>query len=468
MKHSFLKFPHKSVSYLPKMQTRRFPGLARSGSSSYKSDGGKDDDDASEEQKQLLTKIRGLLKTEFETRGMQDGKKVEDLITAYFKDLPLETIRGYKAAIEESQENVRTMAERLEKLEKRGGSPDYATRKNVREQLKDYLEKNKDAWDRFRNGESKAFGQREGNADITLQVRAAATMTIATGSNSSAFVPNVEVEPGLTDLARNRPFIEQYANASNTSSSRIVWAEKTNPQGEAAFLGEGGVKPLISFEYVTRQSFAKKVADKIKISTEMFEDVDFIAAEIESELAYQVDIKTDEDLLTGAGDGTESNTNLKGLVSFVGGFVLTSIHTTTPNYFDVIRASIAQIVSLNHVPTHLFISPIDGANMDLTKDENGRPLAMEYKTQDGKLFRVQPIETNQIEVGSFLLGDMTKFFIRNYKPFAVSYGYVNDDFEKNLFTVIGERRLHSYVKTNHIGAFVYDQFADVQTAITAA
>lgn len=342
--------------------------------------------------------------------------------------------------------------------------------KSVRDQLKAFHEKNKDKLNAFLTGETKSFGaekDKDGNMVAGIQLKAPGTITIPTHSNGSAFVPQVEVIPGLVDLVRNRPFIEQYTDTSSTNRARIVWTEKTNPEGEAAWLLEGEVKPLIDFEWISRESYAKKVAAKIKVSTESLQDVDWMAAEIEAELKYQVDIETDEALLAGTGDGTSATAEIKGLTQYVGGYVLTSIQTTTPNYFDVLRAARAQIVSLNFDPTHVFINPIDGANMDLTKDANGRPIMMEYRDNEGRLFRLQPIETNQIPVGSFLMGDMRRYKVRNYQPFSVYYGWVNDDFERNLVTVIGERRLHSYLATNHIGAFVYDQFADVQTAITA-
>jgi HK97 family phage major capsid protein len=343
--------------------------------------------------------------------------------------------------------------------------------KSVRDQLKGYLDGKKSDFEAFLRGEKQSFGVRQlANGDMTgdLEVKVPATITVGTHSGGSAFVPQVELVPGLVDLARNRPFLESFANVSNTNRSRIVWTEKFNPEGQAAFLGEGGVKPLIDFEYRTPESFAKKVAAKIKVSTEALQDIDWMAAEIEAELKYQVDIEVDEALLAGTGDGTSTALPLKGLTSYAGGYVLTTITTTTPNNFDALRAAFAQIVSLNFEPTHVFINPIDGANMDLVKDSQGRPIMMEYRDQRGRLFRLQPVETNQIPVGSFLMGDMSKFRVRNYIPFSIYWGWVNDDFEKNLVTIIGERRLHSYVYNNQVGAFIYDTFADVKTAITAA
>jgi HK97 family phage major capsid protein len=430
-----------------------------------------------DEKEMLLAEIKTQVASEFQTRNFQSKQDVEAAVEEKMKsikDLPLDALRAYqqdkedmkklindqKAALEAQGLELRAIKESQQKA-----IPD---RKTIASQIRAAIEKDKAGWERFKNRESNSFGQVKGDAAIAVETRAAATMTIAGSTGSSVFVPTVEVLPGMVDLARNKPFLENYANTTNTGSSRIVWTEKTNPQGSAAFIGEGGLKPLISFEITTRESFAKKVADKIKVSTEMLDDVDFIAGEIENELRYQVDIKVDAELLAGAGDGTVGATTLKGLGTAVGGYALTTVKTTSPNNYDAIRAAIAQIVSLNFSPNTLFINPIDSANMDLVKDTQGRPLAMEYKDGQGRIYRLQPVETNQVPQGKVLIGDMSRFKIRNYQPFSIAYGWVNDDFEKNLVTVIGERRLHAFLAANEVGAFVYDTFANIKTAITAA
>lgn len=414
-----------------------------------------------------------LLAVKKATKGLWDEKgekmnvdfeklalKFAEIEDINVKELLGEGENGFKMILKRQGEVINQLKEL------KGAGP--AAVKSVKVQLTEYFEKNKTALESFRNGESKAFGVTKGDdgqMGAGIEIKAAATIT--SGQAGTVFTPGVEVEPGLTPLYRNKPFIEDYANTSTTNRARIVWTEKYNPQGQAGFIAEGGVKPLISFTWREFESYAKKVADKIKVSTEALDDIDWMAAEIQTELKYQVDILVDVDLLSGPGDGSSGNPELQGLVSLIGGYVLTTVLTTTPNNYDALRAVYAQIISLNFMPTNVFINPIDGANMDLVKDANGRPLAMEYKDAAGQIMRITPIETNQMPIGFFLMADMTKFRIRNYKAFAVYFGWVNDDFEKNLVTIIAERRLHSFVKRNEFGAFVYDTFANVKTAITA-
>lgn len=325
------------------------------------------------------------------------------------------------------------------------------------EQLKD--PKKKAEFDNWRS---------KGEGWFTLELKAAATMTIAQTNTDYAgnipYVPNPQFVPGLINLVRNRPFLKQFANYGATSSPVIVWVEKINPQGTAQFIGEGVAKPLGSFEYQAHRSDAKKVAEKMKVSEEMITDVDFMSAEIRNELMYQVDIATDNALLTGNGSGT----NLAGITSFVGGYVLTTIKTTVPNQMDAIRAAIGQIASFNFYPNYAFVNPIDAANMDMVKTTQNAYVIPPFMTANGMSIKgVQVVETNQIPQGYFLCADMTRFIIRDYIAFLVKYGWENDDFTKNLITVLGEERLHSYIATNHLHAFVYDTFANVQTAITA-
>lgn len=454
MKRTNLKFPSRPISYLPKMATRRFPGLARHGNAAYKSDGD-DDDDGDDERAKLLKDIQKKVGNEIEKRGFVPKSEVEALIAEQFKGMDLEALRKYKKDSEENAETIRNLAEKLEKMEKRARG-EVEKVPTIAQQIRSQIESKKEEWEKFRSGKSQMF---------PLELRAPTTMTIATHTGSSAYVPEPEIVPGLVDLPRNKPFMLAISNVTPTSKARIVWAEKRNAEGNAEFIGEGEVKPLVDFEITTVDSVAKKAADAIKVSTEMLDDIDFMAGEIEKELQYLVEIKVSDGLLTGDGVGD----NIKGLDAFAGGYVLTSIDVQDPNNADAIRAAIAQIRSLNFNANLAVINPVDAANMELEKGTDGHYIIPPFKSADGTTISgVKVIEENGIPVGSVLVGDMTRFRVRVYKTFTASYGWENDDFRKNLVTIIGEMRLHSYVPGNEVGAFVYDTFVNIKSAIAAA
>jgi hypothetical protein len=407
----------------------------------------------------LMGKINASVEELLQKRNYATTDTMKEALKEALKDIDITELRSI-AESNTAQMNltIRTMAAEIQKLKELGTGTPAKKDMTIAGQIRSHIAANAEAWAKF-----KLSGA--GNFEIPIDTRAAATMMISTNTGASAYIPQPEFVPGLVDLARNRPFLETLVNTANTSSARIVWSEKRNPDGNAGMVAEGGVKPLIDFDIVATASDARKVADKIKVSTEMLEDIDYMAAEIESELKYKVDMLVDAQLLTG--DGTAPN--LKGIDTYVGGYVLTTITTTEPNNADAIRAAVAQIVSLNFNPNFVALNPIDAANLDLAKASDGHYVFPPFTTQNGQTIAgVRVVETNQIPVGSFLIGDGSRYKVRNYKPFTISYGWVNDDFEKNLVTVIGERRLHAFMAGNDTGAFIYDTFAAVKTAITAA
>lgn len=353
------------------------------------------------------------------------------------------------------KDSLATMEAAVKALKDNGGklSP-FAN--SIKEQIKKQMtEKAQDILD-FKGNKIKGF-----NIDIDL--KAAATMLESTSLNGSSFLPKPEIRPGYIPVVRNQPLIEQFANGGPTSSATIVYVNQFNPQGTAAVTAEGAAVNLVSTELKTENSTAYLEGAYAKVSIQMLDDIDFMASYIEQEIMYKVNIQTDNDLLTGSGVST-----LKGITVYAQQYVNGNISTTNANDFDCIRAAMGQMRALNFEPNIVFFNPTDGANMDLVKDLYGRPIAMEYKDANGGMFRIQAVESNQIAVGKFLLADMTKFWVWNLMNFQISYGWENDDFRKNLVSIAGIRRLHSYASLNHANAFVYDSFVNVKTAIAPA
>lgn len=73
-----------------------------------------------------------------------------------------------------------------------------------------------------------------------------------------------------------------------------------------------------------------------------------------------------------------------------------------------------------------------------------------------------------IPVGKVFVADMKKYNITDYTSYTVQIGWVNDDFIKNQFVILGESRFHAFIKKHDLRAFIYDDIATVKTAITKA
>lgn len=363
------------------------------------------------------------------------------------------------AATTEMNDSLAKQAIEIDQLKTLGGNPGGNT-KSLRQQIKDQLtsEGNKSAWAGFQN--------KQPGAQLQFSVKAAGNMAVTTTTayttaGTAIAMPSPEVIPGLNNVARNQPFLIQLLNVMGTGKANIIFTEKTNPQGNAYEVGEGVLAPLISFDIVIGDSRAKLVDGMIKVSVQMLDDIDYIASEIEKELIYQVAIRIDTQLLQGDGTGD----NLKGIKAYAGGYTLTSLSTVNPNNADAILAAATQIIKNNFIPDIAVLNPIDYAQTKLEKGTTGYYI-VNPNNQDSAWDKIKVVQSNQVPVGYYMVMDSSKSNVYKYEDFTITYGWVNDDFQKNLVSIMGKQRLHSFVKANDVLAFVYDSFANTKTAIT--
>jgi hypothetical protein len=75
------------------------------------------------------------------------------------------------------------------------------------------------------------------------------------------------------------------------------------------------------------------------------------------------------------------------------------------------------------------------------------------------------VPTTFMTAGNFLVGDMTKANLRLRENVNIQVGYVNDDFQRNMVTILAEARAVNYVKLNDVNAFVKGTIATAITAI---
>lgn len=292
-----------------------------------------------------------------------------------------------------------------------------------------------------------------------LHLKDAALMTTA-NAKPAIDVLNVEVDRTIHAAPEEVNAIYPRLVKGSTASPNITWVNRVDPEGGAAFIEEGAIKPLKDWNYETETSVAKKVAVSCKVSTEMLSDAPFMRAEIDRLLRADLMAKVDEKLLTGTGSSGE----IKGITVGAAGYTASELDdkVDNPNYADAIRAAILQLRMLNYTPNILFVNPVDKAMIDLTKDTTGRYISAELLAV---IRGLTIIETTRIEKGKFLLMDSSKWMVRPYEALRLEYGWENDDFRKNLVTVIAEMRLHSYHSDVDNGSIVYADFATVMAAL---
>lgn len=389
----------------------------------------------------------------------ETGKAISDAINANLKDFKgdmakMADVLNEKTGFIAMQAIIAKQGQEITAL-KESGKPE--ARKTVRDIVAEWVEKNKESIEGAKKGQAVKLP----GIDIS---KAAITMTEAASMSSSAYLPNPQILPGVIDLVRVQPTFWNRLPKPSTKANPLIWVNKYNKQGNATFIGEGVLKNLASFELQTESSNPKKVAERMKVSTEMLSDIDYLAGLITGELMYEVETAANTAVLT----GVLSSTSPKGVTLYASAYTLVGINgIIAPNNSDAIRAAIAQLRSTNfNGPLTAFINPIDAAVMDLKKTTLGAYALPPFTTVDGRNIAATPvIEDNNIAAGYLLIGDMSKYHVQMFQEYFVAWGWENDDFTKNLVTVIGEMRFHQWVSGNETGAFVYDTFANIKTAI---
>lgn len=300
-----------------------------------------------------------------------------------------------------------------------------------------------------------ALKDRQVRVDIDTKV---ATTILANGASNK-----VDVDKGISSPVSYKPWIFDVANVTTTTASNIIYVEKVNKQGGAAFVTEGAVKPLVSWEYREQTAKLKKAAVTAKFSLEAEQDIDGFLTDLVNELRTDLRGAIETGILNG--DGADGS--IVGVVKGMPKFELTGLSVANENNYDAIVAAATQIkVSAlgNFTPTHVVLNPVDVANMKLTKDNTGR-YVLPINTKDTPL-ELEVVESAMIAAGSLVVGDFSKLDIRE-KDLMVTFGFVNDDLQRNLMTVIAEARLATFIKENNKTAFVADTFDNIKAAIKA-
>jgi len=357
-------------------------------------------------------------------------------------------LKAQGAEVTAIKESIDELALKLLGLETKGDNT------NETDTLKSVLEAKKEDLATLKTNRS---------GSVQFALKAVGAMTFAT--NVTGQMPQAEREAGITRIQRRSPYLLELVNVGSIMSNLWEWVEQKLPEGGAAMTGEGLAKSQADFDLVLASATVKKVTAYIKVTKEMLDDIALLRSEIDQELTEIINLKIDEQILSGDG----LTVNLAGIqlnaVAFAAGAF--AVNVVTPNNADVLRVAANQIENALFTPNYIIMNPTDIARLDLDKGTDGhyvyRPLTNSYGLQVSGI----PVVSNTgMAVDNFLIGDFTKSGVRFKEGITINVGYENDDFTKNFVTILAEARLVHRVKSNHYGAFVKGVFSTAKTSIT--
>lgn len=315
------------------------------------------------------------------------------------------------------------------------------------------------------------FAKKSGVIELVLKVPG--TVTTASGANIlPPAITGTQLAPIQNINLREMGVIPLTTNL-NTSLASYPYTEATPKDGDFGFVAEGTVKPQIDFNWSTEYAKPKKVAAWLKLTDESVKDVVGLQSIATDFLRKKHNLKKSKGILFG--DGLLENP--KGATTYGRGFSAgpLALAVDKPNFMDVINAAITDIATTHNYEDEMpymanlvLINPVDFyIQIVSAKTTTGIPL---YPT--ASLFNqlsiggVTIVPEESIPTGKIFVADMSKYNTTNYVDYVVKIGYVNDDFIKNQFVILGESRFHAFVKKLDEQAFIYDNYATIKTAIT--
>lgn len=402
------------------------------------------------------------LKTALETSNKKEANALVDSFKAEFKN---ELENSVKAVREDLQAKLDAVQSHADKLDVKLQSKKVEV-KSFGDQVLEMLQTKKEQLEVLKNKKS--------DSAFTFNVKmfdtkAAGTMTV--GANyTGGTVGITSLEPGLTRIQRRNPFLREIVTVRPVSSNLVAWAEQANADpGVAGTTAEGAAKTQTDFDIVEASKKVEKITAYIKVSKEALDDIGYLNSEIRTELLELINLKLDEQILSGNG----TTPNLEGILSYATAFSVAgtdlSLGVDNANNFDVIRAAAWQVMSNNFMPNYVLVNPVDAAVMDLTKATDGHYIMPPFANVNGQVIAgLRVIENNGVTAGTYVVGDFTKSNLGIREDVNIQVGYENDDFTKNLVTILAEMRGVHYIKSNQTGAFVTSTFAAAKALLETA
>mgnify|MGYP001756762378 FL=1 len=153
---------------------------------------------------------------------------------------------------------------------------------------------------------------------------------------------------------------------------------------------------------------------------------------------YGLKLIEEQQLLNGDGESG----NLKGIIPQATAFA-DKASLTNYTTIDQLRLAQLQAVLAEYPATGHVLNPIDWAGIELTKDNEGRYIiGQPQSVASPTLWGLPVVATQAIEQGKFLTGAFNLAAqIFDSETAEIIVGFENDDFTRNLITVLCEERL---------------------------
>jgi HK97 family phage major capsid protein len=355
-----------------------------------------------------------------------------------------------KAQADEALVKMNGLSEQLSELEQRlergkGSGEDRA--KSFGEQFVE--------GDGFKAFQESGFAKSARGADIKIKATLTSLTTDAAGSVGDAIAPTRL--PGILPLPQRRMTVRDLISPGRMDGNSLEYVKETGFTNNAGMVAEGAEKPSSDIKLDVVTTSAKVIAHWMKASKQVLDDISQLRSIIDQRLLYGLAYREEVQLLNGDGTGQ----NLHGIIPQATAYSA-AFTPTDGTAIDTIRLAMLQATLAEYPATGTVMHPTDWARIELTKDAGGNYIIGVPQGNIGAtLWGLPVVATQAITVDKFLTGAFrlgAQVFDR--WDARIETAYVNDDFIKNLVTVLAEERLA--VAVYRPEAFIYGDLGYVE------
>lgn len=295
----------------------------------------------------------------------------------------------------------------------------------------------------------KAFadgGCKTGSAHIEIKgdelAKAMEKKALVTAGGSGLVVPHYD--QNILTGPRNDLVIRSLMRSVPVGNTAFVYFQEKLPITlNAGMVAEGGTKPETSAAFERKEDTVKKIAVWIPITEEAASDLPQLMAYLDNLLRYDVNRKEEEQILRGDGTGQ----NMNGIITQATAYNPSAAGALpTDTTIDTVRRMLYQSRrATRRSPDAIAMSDLDWMNIELMKDGENRYLFANLQGLVTPVLWGRPVavsdamdeETGEILVGPFAQGAL----LYDRTGITVKMGWINDDFVKNQFVLLVEKRV---------------------------
>lgn len=269
-----------------------------------------------------------------------------------------------------------------------------------------------------------------------------------TSSGGAFVVP--EYRPGYTALPQRPLTLLDIVTRIPTTSDTIYWVKQTGFTNNAAMVAEAtastgtsGSKPESGLAFARETTPVESVAHYVPVTNRMLSDAPAIRGIVDAQLMLGLDLSLETQIISGNGTAP----NLDGILNDSG---VQALGRGSDSDIDALfKAMVAVQVTGLRVPTAHVVNPLNWETMRLAREGTGTgyiggyllgPPSMVGATT---LWGLPVVQSIGLTANTGLTGDFSAatMALWDREEMAVRVGYINDQFIRNLLTILAEMRV---------------------------